>query len=128
MVPPPACVQDLLENHIRGGIPSSPPASLPLQQYRRHAMPLRGPLNGRVLGIRSFTFTRHVAYSHGAISFDGGPGLGQGLAVLPQGDQHDVRWGLGDRHSRGILPLAYKGSPTRHKTGEWSPDSDSLIF
>lgn len=101
----------ILEDPLRGSLPPHPPPSIPMQQHTPHAMPLRGPTHGRLLGVRSATPTGHIPHPHGAVSPDGGPGFRQGVPVLPQGDQHDVRGGAGHSHSGGALQSPHQGGP-----------------
>lgn len=102
-------VSNILADHLCRGLPIHPPPSFRQQQHRCFTLSLRGPPYGRLLGNRSFTSTSNCSHSHGALPTHGGVRLRQDLALLPQRDQHDVRWWPGDRHRRRTLQSPPQG-------------------
>lgn len=114
-------VSNILEDHLRHGLPIYPTARFRTQQHRCVSVPLRGPPHGRVLGYRSVTFASDCTHPHGSIPPNGGFRFRQNVSLLSKRNQHDVCGRFGDRHRRRALQSPSESRPLRNTAGGYLP-------
>lgn len=105
---------NLLAFDIRFRLSAGFAARFRVRQCGRPAMPVRGPADGRFLGVRSVAAAGHLFDTNGSVSVDGRIGFGQSFSLLSQGDEHDVRRRFGDRHRRRTLQTPHASCTIRH--------------